>query len=149
MVFPVEADISQQGIEGMPPIRLLRQAMELQVVRLGAPVKDHPQHQVLFHVDDRRNLGKPVISPAATMAEVGGRRAGIHPRGVDGGQLAAVRQKLALAGQRDGGGQEAQAAPFFSSRRAASCNVRKCGTWAMPMAVLNSDHLDSQVTVPR
>ena len=35
MVLTVVADISKQGIEGMPAVGLARQAMELQVVGLG------------------------------------------------------------------------------------------------------------------
>ena len=124
MVLAVVADISQQGIEGMPAVGLARQAMKLQVVGLGTAVDDRPDQDVRLHVDHRGDLGKPVISPPAAMAEVGRCGPGIHPGGVDRGQFAAILQKSAFAGEGDSGVQETLAAPLFSSRLAASCNVR-------------------------
>jgi hypothetical protein len=119
MVLGVIAHVGQQRIEGMSTVGLTGNAVELQVVRLGAAIDDHAEEQVTAGVNDRRQLRETMELASAPSAEVRRGVGGLQPGGIDGRQRAAGVDQAAPAGQVDGGVQEASRAPLFSSRRSA------------------------------
>ena len=88
MVLGVVACVPQQRSEGMSTVGLPGNAVELQIVGLGAAIDENAEEQVTAGVDDGRQLGETMVRPSAALAEVrrGGR--GLQAGGIDGRQRA-------------------------------------------------------------
>ena len=70
MMLRIVANVGQQCVEGMSPMRLSSNTVHFNVVRLGAAINHNAEEQVCFDVNNRRKLGKSMILPPSTATEV-------------------------------------------------------------------------------